>query len=68
MVRVEDKFAFELLARLVVLLRLPVQVAEAEVHVGLGGRDLRGGLELGDGFGGLARAIQGFAEQDMGSG
>ena len=54
---IESQLAFELLTSLIVLLRFPIEISEAEVQIGLAGRNLFSGLEFGDGFGSLAQPV-----------
>ena len=68
MVRVESQFAFELRLGFVVLLRLPVEISEAKVHVRFGGSNLGGSFELGNGVCSFARAVERFSVEDMGRG
>ena len=62
MAGVESQLAFELRTSFVIPLRLPMEIAEAEMNVGFAGSNLRGGLEFGDGFGGSTEAVKGFAD------
>src|SRR5579862_1757741 len=68
MVRIESEFPLELLAGFVVLLSLPVKIAEAKMNVGLTGRNFRGRFELGNRFRSPSQTIQGFTHKDVSSG
>ena len=58
--------AVELLASFVILLRLPMEISEAEVNVRLVRRNLRRGFKLRDSLLRSAQAVECFAKQDVG--
>src|SRR5579864_7036534 len=66
MVGIEGDFALEFLPGCVILLRLPIQVAETEMDIGLAGRYFRGGFEFGNRLRGPSQTIERFASENVG--
>src|SRR5579863_2543116 len=64
-IRVQSQLLLKLLFGIVILLRLPVEIAEPEVNVGLVGRDFGSSLELCDCFGATAQAVEGLSHEDV---
>jgi hypothetical protein len=67
-IRINRQLALEFGLRLIVLLKLPMQVAKTKMNVGFLGTGLGGLLELRNGLRGPSQAVQGFSGQDVSCG
>src|ERR1700761_4154660 len=66
MVGIDFQLALELLARLLILLRLPVKIAEPEMNIWLLGRQFCCSLELRNGLLRSSQPVESLAHQNVG--
>src|SRR5260370_2157381 len=64
--RIEGQLTLERGFRIIILTQLPVKIAESKAYVRLVLRNLSGGLELAVRSDGSPKAIESFAQEDVG--
>ena len=65
---IDGELILEISFRGVVLLQLPMKIAEAEMKIGLAGRGVDGRLKFGNGIGSPAEAVESFSHEHVGGG